>query len=135
MSDASEETSFWSTVGQFQPIEDALYEWLDSMRRAKLTVPPSRTIAKARVIADSIGFNDFKASGQWLKNFMARRGLNSQMLQGEVDEVDRDFPELLDKLSALCNIINTYNAENVYNMDASFLFYWVLPRYTLLMPI
>jgi hypothetical protein len=48
-------------------MEDALYEWLDSMRRAKLTVPPSLTVAKAREIADLIRYDDFNASWQRLK--------------------------------------------------------------------
>jgi DDE superfamily endonuclease len=56
------------------------------------------------------------------------------MLQGEVGEVDRDDLELLDKLTTLCNIIDNYDADNVYNMDEAGLFYGVLPRYTLLLP-
>jgi Tc5 transposase DNA-binding domain len=71
------------------------------MRRSKLTIPPSLTIAKAREIADSMGFDDFKASWQWLKHFRTRRGLNSMTLQGEAGEVDKDDPELLDRLTTL----------------------------------
>jgi Tc5 transposase DNA-binding domain len=110
LSDAAWKTSFRSTVGHFQPVEDALNEWLESMQRAKLTVTPSRTIAKAREIADSMGFNEFKASWKWLKKFRAQRGLKSLMLQGEAGKVNRDDPELLDKLSTLWNIINNYDA-------------------------
>jgi Tc5 transposase DNA-binding domain len=134
MSDTARKNSFRSTVGRFQPVEDALYEWLESMRRAKLAIPPSLTIAKAKEIADSMGVEDFKASWQWLKNFRTRRGINSMMLQGEAGEIDREDPDLLDSLSTLCEIIDNYDAENVYNMDETGLFYRVLPRYTLLMP-
>jgi hypothetical protein len=61
ISDAAQKTSFWSTVGRFRPIKDTLYEWLDSMRRQNLTVPPSLTISKSREIANFIGFKDFIA--------------------------------------------------------------------------
>jgi hypothetical protein len=60
MSDTTRKASFRSKVGRFQPIEHALYEWLDSVRRSKVTIPPSLTIAKAREIAELMGSDDFK---------------------------------------------------------------------------
>jgi hypothetical protein len=44
---------------------------------AKLPVPPSLAIAKAKIIASSLSIpkSDFKASWQWLSRFKARRGL------------------------------------------------------------
>jgi hypothetical protein len=56
------------------------------------------------------------------------------MLQGEAGEVDKDNPELLDKLTTLYNVIDNYDPDNVYNMDDTGLFYRVLPRCTLLVP-
>jgi hypothetical protein len=48
-----------------------LYIWIDSMRRAKLLVPPSLAIAKAKNIASSLSISEFKfkASWQWLNQF------------------------------------------------------------------
>jgi Tc5 transposase DNA-binding domain len=123
MSNTARKASFRSTVGRFQPIEDALYEWLDSMQRSKLTIPPSLTIAKAGEIVEFMGFDDFKASWQWSKRFRTLRGLNSMTLQGEAGEVDKDDPDLLERLTTLCNRINNYNADNVYNIDKTGLFY------------
>jgi hypothetical protein len=41
-----------------------LYIWINNMRRAKLPVPPSLAIAKAKNIASSLSIldSDFKAS-------------------------------------------------------------------------
>ena len=53
-----------------------LYQWIDTMCCAKLTVPPSLAIAKAKQIAVfmNISDNGFKASWQWLKKFRAEWG-------------------------------------------------------------
>jgi hypothetical protein len=60
LSNASCETSFCTTVG---PIKDALYQWIDGQRHAKLTIPPSIAIEKDREIAISWGFikDEFKS--------------------------------------------------------------------------
>jgi len=64
MSDEAKEKIFRSFVGCFTELEDMLYIWIDSMRRANLPVPPSLTIAKAKSIASSLSIPkmDFKAS-------------------------------------------------------------------------
>jgi hypothetical protein len=71
-----------------------LYIWIDSMRRAKLPVPPSLAIAKAKSITStlSISDSDFKASWQWLSHFRTRRGLQKMFLHGEGAEVDKNDP-------------------------------------------
>jgi hypothetical protein len=65
------------TFRRFTELEDMLYIWIDSMCRARLPVPPSLAIAKAKNIAStlSISNSDFKASWQWLSRFRTRRGL------------------------------------------------------------
>jgi hypothetical protein len=106
------------------------------MHRAKLPVPPSLAIAKAKNIAStlSISDSDFKASWQWLSCFRTRQGLQKMLLHGEGAEVDKNDPELLSALEELYSIIAQYNPENVYNMDEIGLFFRLLPRYPILMP-
>jgi hypothetical protein len=48
------ERTFRAFVGQFTKLKDMLYIWIDSMRRAKLPVPSSLAIAKAKNIASSL---------------------------------------------------------------------------------
>jgi hypothetical protein len=60
------EKTLRSSVGRFTELEDMLYIWIDSMRRANLPVLPSLAIAKAKNIASSLSISemDFKASWQ-----------------------------------------------------------------------
>jgi hypothetical protein len=50
----TKERTFRAFVGLFTKLEDMLYIWIDSMRRAKLPVPSSFAIAKAKNIASSL---------------------------------------------------------------------------------
>mmetsp|Transcript_22361 Transcript_22361/g.32666 ORF Transcript_22361/g.32666 Transcript_22361/m.32666 type:complete len:100 (-) Transcript_22361:96-395(-) len=79
MSHEALQSSFRSSSGQFSAIEDILYPWIQMMRRAKLAVPPSLVIAKAKKIAASMDITEdsFKASWQWLKTFRRNEGLGS----------------------------------------------------------
>jgi hypothetical protein len=60
----AKERTFRASVGRFTELEDMLYIWIDSMRRAKLPVPPSLAIAKAKSIASSLSIleSNFKTS-------------------------------------------------------------------------
>ena len=137
MSEETRAKKFRASVGRFSEIEDKLFLWIDSMRRANLPVPPSLVIAKAKRIAQelSISEDDFKASWQWLSRFRERRGLQKVLLHGEGAEVDKQDPKLLAALNELHDTIARYDPENVYNMDETGLFFRLLPRYTLLMPL
>jgi hypothetical protein len=130
------ERTFRTFIGRFTELEDMLYIWIDSMRRAKLLVPPSLTIAKAKSIASNLSIpkSDFKASWQWLSRFRTCCGLQKMFLHGEGVEVNKNDPELLAILKELYGIIVQYDLENVYNMDETSLFFWLLLRYSFLMP-
>jgi hypothetical protein len=60
----AKERTFRASVGRFTELEDMLYIWIDSMRCAKLPVPPSLAIAKAKSIASSLSIleSNFKTS-------------------------------------------------------------------------
>ena len=136
MSEEAKQNTFRASVGHFTELEDMLYIWVDSMRQANLPIPPSLAIAKAKNIASSLSISedDFKASWQWLSRFRVRRGLQKVLLHGEGAEVNKDDPELLEALQGLYAEIDRYDAENIYNMDETGLFFRLLPRYSLLMP-
>ncbi len=106
------------------------------MRSAKLPIPPSLAIAKAKNIAFSLSIlkSNFKASWQWLSQFRACRGLQKMLLHGEGTEVNKNDLELLVALEELYGIIAQYDPKNVYNMDETGLFFRLLPSDSLLMP-
>jgi hypothetical protein len=108
-----------------------LYIWIDSMRCAKLPVPPSLAIAKTKNIASSLSIpeSNFKASWQWLNQFKGHHGLQKMLLHGEGAEVNKNDPELLAALEEFYEIIVQYDPENGYNMDETGLFFQLLPRY------
>jgi hypothetical protein len=64
LSEEAKERTFRASIARFTELEDMLYIWIDSMRCAKLHVPPSLAIAKAKNIASSLSIleYDFKAS-------------------------------------------------------------------------
>jgi hypothetical protein len=107
------------------------------MHRAKLPVPPSLAIAKAKSIAPSLFISEcnFKAFWQWLSRFRAHCGLQKMLLHGEGTEVNKNNLELLDTLKELYEIIIEYDLENVCNMDEIGLFFRLLPRYLCQMTI
>jgi hypothetical protein len=119
LSEEVKERTFRASVGQFTELEDMFYIWIDSMRCAKLHVPPSLAIAKAKSIASSLSIpkSNFKASWQWLSRFRAHRGLQKMLLHGEVAKVNKNDLELLAALEELYKIIAQYDPENIYNMD------------------
>jgi hypothetical protein len=136
MFDEAKEKTFRSSVGRFTELEDMLYIWIDSMRRANLLVPPSLAIAKVKSIASNLSIPemDFKASWQWLSRFTVRQGLQKMLLHGEGAEVNKFDLRLLVALDDLYAIIAQYDPENVYNMDETGLSFRLLSRYNLLMP-
>ncbi len=136
LSEKTKERIFQASVGRFTELEDMLYIWIDSMCRAKLPVPPSLAIAKAKSITSSLSIpkSNFKASWQWLSRFRSRSGLQKMLLREEGAEVNKNDPKLLVALEELYRIIMQYDPENVYNMDETSLFFRLLLRYSLLMP-
>jgi hypothetical protein len=125
-----EERTFRASVGQFTELENIFYIWINNMHHAKLHVPPSLAIAKAKNIAPSLSIPEFnfKASWQWLSRFKAHHGLQKMLLHEGV-EVNNNDLELLAALKELYEIIVEYDLENVYNMDETGLFFQLLPRY------
>jgi len=70
----AKQKTFRASVGRFTELEDMLYIWIDSIRRAKLPILPSLAIVKAKSIASTLSIfdSDFKASWQWLSRFRTR---------------------------------------------------------------
>jgi hypothetical protein len=131
MFEDSEERMFRASVVRFTKLEDMFYIWIDSMRCAKLLVPPSLVLAKARSIAPSLSIleSNFKSFWQWLSRFRAHYGLQKIPLHGEGAKVNKNNLELLAVLKELYEIIVEYDLENVYNMDEISFFFRLLLRY------
>ena len=90
--------------------------------------------ARSIAVAQNIPENDFNCSNGWYHRFKKRWNIAGTFLYGEGGEVDKDDPVLLEQLRQLETLIETYDYNNIYNMDETGLFYRLIPRYTLLMP-
>jgi hypothetical protein len=121
---------------RFPELEDRLFQWIDTMRRLNLELPPYLVIAQAIEPAKTLEIpaNDFKASWRWLMKLRAQKGLGSVLLCDEGAEVNKEDPELLLWLNDCHDIRMKYPAGNANNLDKTGLFFRLLPRYTLLMP-
>ena len=124
------------SIARFPELEQCLFDWLGASRVAGLCISPSMLKHKARqiAIAQNIPEDNFVASNGWYSRFRKRWGIGATLLYGEGGEVDKEDPVLLEKLRQLETLIETYDYDNVYNMDETGLFYRLIPRYTLLMP-
>ena len=54
MSEETKKKTFRASVGRFTELEDKLFLWIDSMRRANLPIPPSLAILKAKKVAEQL---------------------------------------------------------------------------------
>ena len=61
--------------------------------------------------------NDLKASNGWLQTFWKIFNVGVALLHGKGRKVDRNDPELLEKIQILKEFISKYAYKNVYNMD------------------
>jgi len=80
---------------QYADLEDKLYSWIETLRLAKIPLPPSLVISKAKALADQLLYTDFKASWCWYNKFKIRKGLMQKELYGEGGKVDKDDPNRL----------------------------------------
>jgi hypothetical protein len=136
----TDETSRTQTKRKYNPkfpeLEAALSAWINASRMANLVVPPSMVRQKAQQIAYSLNISsdDFSGSHGWYYRFAKGINLHAINLHGEGGEVHRNDPLLLEKFSALERLIESYDTNNVYNMDETELFFRMMPQYTVLMP-
>ena len=70
MSEKGKRKTFRASIGRFSELEDILYVWIDGMRNAKLPVPPSLIIVRAKRIARQLSIPE--GEWQWLSRFRER---------------------------------------------------------------
>ena len=77
---------------------------------------------------------DFKASWMWLSRFRDRKELQGVYLHGEGGEVNKEDPALLEQLNKLYDEIKAYDADRIYNMDETGIFFRMISNYTYILP-
>ena len=80
---------------------------------------------KAREFVQILENDQFKASNGWLLQFKTRHNINQATVCDESESVDMRTVE--DGKAKLPEIIADYNANNIFNLDESRVFYRALP--------
>ena len=119
---------------KYSDLESQLYDWISVIRKANLPISPSIIIARANEIANNLSLEDFKASWMQLSRFRDRKKLQGVNLHGEGGEVNKEDPALLEQLNKLYDEIKTYDADRIYNVDETGIFFIMIPNYTYILP-
>lgn len=82
-----------------------------------------------RLVAEKMGYRDFKASNGWLSNFKTRHNLRQFAVSGESADVQEETVEGWHERMKV--LMAGYKAENVWNTDETECFYRALSDKTL----
>lgn len=86
-------------------------------------------MAKAKEIAEKIGYHGFSASNGWLQKWRKRHNIAFKNISGEAADVS--YADVTQFRTTLSSILAQYRAEDIYNADESGLFFRALPTKTL----
>ena len=87
-------------------------------------------IEKAQKFATDMGYDDFKCSQGWLTSFKERYNIKLRSIQGEERSVKTEDVDAWHQ-TVWTEILQEYEAKDIYNCDESGLFYRILPNRTL----
>ncbi|GBM10935.1 Tigger transposable element-derived protein 4 [Araneus ventricosus] len=87
-------------------------------------------IKEALQFAKTLGYDEFRGSNGWLENFKRRHGIMAKVIPGKSKHVDDNNSENW-ITEALCKILKDYKPENIFNADATALYFQCLPQKTL----
>lgn len=108
----------------YEDINNLMLEWFKTARLKR--IPISGPILQAKAFAAELHHSDFQASNGWLQKFLHRNNISFKVLCGESESVN---PETVESWkSRLPDLIDDYNADDIYNADETGLFYKALPN-------
>lgn len=85
--------------------------------------------AKAKEIAERLGYHNFRASDGWLHKFRSRHNITFKAISGEAASVNPDdVKSFFEKIPSL---LRGYRTHDIYNADETGLFFRALPNKTL----
>lgn len=105
---------------------------LTFVQQARLNnLPLSGTIIKekAKTFAAKLGVNGFKASDGWLTKFKRKHQMKFKTISGESAAVDQELVGLWKE--QLPSILIDFDADDIFNLDETALFFKCLPNKTL----
>jgi len=116
--------------GKHPELEDTILELIRLLRDLRIPTNADLIKEKAKEVASSLSFKDFKASDRWYAGFKNRRDLVVKKTVGSEDRIDHKTTDEW-RENELPKILAKYSPEQIYNADETGLFFELLPDRTL----
>jgi len=113
---------------KYPELDERLYVWfcvLTARGRKRIPVTYAYVGRKAEQIAADLDINGFKGSLGYVQGWAQRHQLVNVRLHGAAGSVDMDEARL--RMTAIRSTLETFDAEFIYNMDETGLFYLAVP--------
>ena len=111
-------------------LETALLLWFNQVREKKIPLTGNILREKAKKFAHDLGIEGFSASDGWLGKFRKRNGISWRKICGEADNVIQETVDIY-RQEVLDELLDSYAAEDIFNLDEFGLFYKALPDSTM----
>lgn len=117
----------------YPDLEIALFDWQQRMQTNEAAITGELLQEMASKLWDKLsqyeGVEKPKFSTGWLCGFKERYGIKKQIRHGEAGSVDKETIEA--QLEELRIVLDSYDNEDIYNMDESALYWKATPEATL----
>ncbi|XP_033755738.1 tigger transposable element-derived protein 6-like [Pecten maximus] len=110
---------------QHTDMESALFVWFTNTRAQNIPVTDEILKIKAKRFGDELGITDFQYSNGWLLRFKTRHEIASKIISGESAGIDKKLID--DGRSKAIEAMESYDLDNVFNVDETGLYYKMLP--------
>lgn len=117
-------------LAKHDDLDQALSKWYTQMRARNIPITGPLLMEKAKMFADMLKIEDFKASTGWLDHFKKRHGLSFKVISGEMNSVSDETVQRWTQ-EQLPKLLEGWQPRDVFNCDESGLFYKMLPNKTL----
>jgi hypothetical protein len=113
---------------KYEAVDKAVYAWF--VQQANLGQPLTGALVqeKARVFAERLGIQEFKASKGWLQKWQSRRNIKFEKLRGEAASANVPAAEEFKKTFQETIANHGFTEDEIYNADETGLFYLLLPK-------
>ncbi|XP_053404457.1 tigger transposable element-derived protein 4-like [Mercenaria mercenaria] len=118
-------------TGKWDELESALLQWFKFARDKEAVLSGPTLIAKAEQYAQSLQIEDFHGTTGWLHRFKERNGIVFRSINGESRSVNDVSDDMEAWKKTRTDLLQRFNAEDVYNADETGLFFKMLPEKTL----
>ena len=123
------DSSLRQRMGRHDNLEQALFLWFNDVRAKNAIINDDMLIEKPKTYGNQLGVQDFAYSKGWLQKFKKRHVISKHVAHGEADSAD---PIAVSQGNLqLQEDLDTYDPQDIYNMDETGLFYRLLPNSTL----